>query len=251
MKFGWKPSVHKDTDPRFQMVHAQAVDISLPEKIDLRKLCPAIYDQGNLGSCTANVTGAMCEMLLKKQGRPTYTPARLALYYWSRQLEGSVADDAGCTIESAMSVMHDKGVPNESLWNYRPAALAVKPWPSVEEDASKHKSSLPMRVDRDLLAIKYILSLGTPIAIGMYVYSDMIGRNVADTGVVPMPRKSTQQVLGGHAVLIVGYFESTRQFIVRNSWGDRWGDYGYFYLPYEYVLDPELSDDFWVADEIV
>ncbi len=67
---------------------------------------------------------------------------------------------------------------------------------------------------------------------------------MAKTGNMPMP-KSGENPIGGHAVLAVGYDNEDRVFIVRNSWGEGWGDAGYFYMPYAYLLDDNLSDDLW------
>jgi C1A family cysteine protease len=76
------------------------------------------------------------------------------------------------------------------------------------------------------------------------VYESFESAEVAKTGVVPMPGPD-ERLLGGHAVLAIGYVASTRMFIVRNSWGTKWGDGGYFTMPYAYLEDRNLSDDFW------
>jgi C1A family cysteine protease len=55
----------------------------------------------------------------------------------------------------------------------------------------------------------------------------------------------TEAVAGGHAVLAVGYDDTTQRFAVRNSWGAKWGQKGYFTIPYAYLLTENLSDDFW------
>ena len=79
---------------------------------------------------------------------------------------------------------------------------------------------------------------------GFTVYESFESDAVAQTGNMPMPN-SAEQVIGGHAVLAVGYDNEDRVFIVRNSWGEGWGDAGYFYMPYAYLLDDNLADDLW------
>jgi C1A family cysteine protease len=88
------------------------------------------------------------------------------------------------------------------------------------------------------------LASGYPFVFGFTVYESFESNAVAQTGDMPMP-KSGEKVVGGHAVLAVGFDNEDRVFIVRNSWGDGWGDAGYFYIPYAYLLDDNLADDLW------
>ena len=48
--------------------------------------------------------------------------------------------------------------------------------------------------------------------------------------------------------MAVGYDEAKQCFVIRNSWGTGWGDKGYFYLPYGFITDSNLSDDFWCIE---
>jgi C1A family cysteine protease len=84
---------------------------------------------------------------------------------------------------------------------------------------------------------------------GISVYESFKKRNVARSGIVPMPRRGEKH-LGGHALLVVGYDRRRRQFLVRNSWGARWGLGGYCRMPYAYLLNPDLAWDFWTARRI-
>jgi C1A family cysteine protease len=86
--------------------------------------------------------------------------------------------------------------------------------------------------------------MGFPVVFGFTVYESFEGNDVATTGNMPMPA-SGEKVLGGHAVALVGFNDDRRVFIVRNSWGASWGDQGYFYMPYEFITNPEYASDFW------
>ena len=102
------------------------------------------------------------------------------------------------------------------------------------------------RVTQVLLQMKGCLASGFPFVYGFTVYESFESDAVAKTGVVPMPAP-TEKVLGGHAVVAVGYDDSTQRFIVRNSWGPGWGMGGYFTIPYAYLTDSNLADDFWTV----
>jgi C1A family cysteine protease len=80
--------------------------------------------------------------------------------------------------------------------------------------------------------------------LGFSVYAAFESAAVAQTGKLNLPAP-TEALLGGHAVLAVGYDDPSQRFIVRNSWGPDWGQAGYFTMPYAYLLDENLSDDFW------
>jgi C1A family cysteine protease len=92
--------------------------------------------------------------------------------------------------------------------------------------------------------MKGCLASGFPFVFGFTVYTSFESEEVAHTGIVPMPSEG-EQALGGHAVVAVGYNDASKRFIVRNSWGVQWGQKGYFEIPYEYLINSDLADDFW------
>ena len=117
------------------------------------------------------------------------------------------------------------------------------------QEALKHQVTSYQRVPQLLNQIKGCLAHGFPVVFGFTVYDSFESEEVAKTGVVPMPAPG-EQVLGGHAVLAVGYDDATQRFLVRNSWGDGWGQGGYFTMPYTYLVDRQLASDFWAILEV-
>lgn len=241
-KYGWKPDVPDQRDYRFNHL---AAPVPTPDVVDLRSQMPPVYDQGDLGSCTANACGAGFQFDQIKLGQPNWVPSRLMIYYNERAMEGTVHEDAGAQIRDGIKVLAKYGIVPETVWPYNISKFAVKPPKSAYKLASYHQALTYSRVDQTADAIEQVLAKGYPPVFGFAVYESFESQAVAKTGIVPMP-SPTEKDLGGHAVIIVGYDRTKKQFIVRNSWGPGWGDKGYFYMPYDYVLSANLSSDFWV-----
>ncbi len=108
-----------------------------------------------------------------------------------------------------------------------------------------HKAVLYKRVTQIANQMKGCLASGYPFVFGFSVYESFMSPAVAKSGHALMP-KPNERIEGGHAVLAVGYDDANQWFIVRNSWGTGWGIKGYFTLPYAYLLDQNLADDFWM-----
>jgi len=245
--YGWRqPKWPDHRHPKFQIVHTPD---SLPPSIDMRNQCPPVYDQGQLGSCTANSIAGLAEFLMMKEGHTPFVPSRLFIYYNERVLEGDTADDTGASISDSIQVVSANGCPNEALWWYNTIKYAVKPNRKVYADGLKHLVSNYVQVGQDLVSLRSCLASGYPISIGFTVYESFESDTVASTGIVPMPGNN-EQILGGHAVLVVGYNDATQYFIVRNSWGTGWGQAGYFEMPYAYLVNNNLSSDFWSANNV-
>ena len=247
-RYGWKPDL---PDYRDLMYAAPLTALkALPPKVDLRKGCPPVYDQGHIGSCTANAIGAAFQFDQKKQGLKSSVPSRLFIYYNERDMEGTVNQDSGAYIRDGIKSVNKLGVCPETMWPYDGSdyppnpKLPLKPSAKCYTEATKHTAIQYARVARTEGQMKGCLASGYPFVYGFTVYESFESSQVAKSGVVPMP-KTGEEVLGGHAVLAVGYDDSTRRFIVRNSWGTGWGIKGYFTMPYGYLLNENLSDDFW------
>ncbi|RZS89761.1 xylellain [Motilibacter rhizosphaerae] len=255
-RYGWVPDL---PDQRDQLYAARPQTLrALPPKVDLRDDCPkTVYDQGRIGSCTANAIAAAYEFDLLKQGSIDMMPSRLFIYYGERAIEGSVHSDSGAQIRDGIKVVNKLGVCSEDEWPYDDtppdydggpfpagARAGQKPSAAAYASARHHRAKGYHRVVRALSQFKACLADGYPFVLGFTVYESFESDAVAQTGEMPMPSTS-EHVLGGHAVLAVGYDDSTQRFHVRNSWGPGWGDGGYFTMPYAYLTTPDLSSDFW------
>jgi C1A family cysteine protease len=242
-RYGWTPDLPDQRDHLFAA--ASAVLRQLPSSADLRNQCPPVYDQGELGSCTANSIGAAMEFERMKQSLQDFMPSRLFIYYNERVIEGTVASDSGAQIRDGIKTVASQGVCPETEWPYDVAQFATKPGPQCYADAITDKAILYQRLGYNLNQMKGGLASGYPFVFSFTVYDSFESQQVATTGVAPMPQ-SGEQVVGGHAVLAVGYDDSQQRFIVRNSWGTGWGMQGYFTLPYAYLMDSNLADDYWM-----
>jgi C1A family cysteine protease len=243
--YGWSPSVPDFRDHMFSVPRIA----NLPTSVDLRPQCPPVWDQGQLGSCTAHAAAGAYAFDLKKQGLPALMPSRLFIYYNERTLDGDVSSDAGSYLRTAAKALNQFGVCDESAWPYVETKFAKKPTPATKTytPAKKHLAASYASLDSTNLAgLKATLASGLPFMIGFSVYASFESDEVARTGIVPMPAKSEAQ-LGGHAVLVVGYDDAKQRFIVRNSWGTGWGIAGYCEIPYAYLTNTKLASDFWVV----
>lgn len=239
-RYNWKPDLPDNRDHLFL-----GGATPLPSMVDLRAQCSPVEDQGQLGSCTGNAWAGMLEFLELKAGTPFQDLSRLFIYYNERVIEGTVKQDAGAQVRDGAKALANTGVCSETLWPYDIARFARKPTKAAFADAATRKISQYMRLNTtdDMQAC---LAAGFPFVFGFSVYESFESQAVAQTGVVDMP-KPGEKLLGGHAVLCVGYDQSTQRFIVRNSWGTGWGQAGVFTIPFDYLANRNLSDDFWTV----
>ena len=242
-RYGWVPDLPDQRDLIYAAPFEQ-IDV-LPPNIDLRPNCPPVYDQGHLGSCTANSIAAAFEFDEMKQNLPqVFVPSRLFIYYNERVIEGDVTCDNGAQIRDGMKSIGTQGVCPEDMWPYDITRFTDQPPANCYQAALQNKAIVYQRVVRDLNQMKGCLASGYPFVFGFTVYESFESQTVAQSGHAPMPAPS-EKALGGHAVLAVGYDDAQQWFIVRNSWGTNWGMQGYFTLPYNYLLQRNLSSDFW------
>ena len=247
-KFGWIPDIPDQRDYVFSV--AKPEKITLPPVVDLRPLCTSVLDQLTLGSCTAN---AICNAHLfdqMKQKHPTTTlGSRLMLYYNERAIEGTINSDSGAQIRDGFKTLANDGICPESLWPYNIALYRKKPPVKCFTEAKKEIAITYRRVPQTLDGTQECLASGFPFVAGFTVYESFESKVVSKTGVVSMP-SINESSLGGHAILVVGYDNTTKRFLVQNSWGTSWGMKGYFTIPFDYFLNSDLASDFWVVTSI-
>jgi C1A family cysteine protease len=244
-RYGWIPDLPDQRDH----LYAAAITApqALPPSVDLRSQCPPVYDQGQLGSCTANAIGGAFQFTqIKEQLAQNWVPSRLFIYYNERSIEGTVSSDSGAQIRDGIKSVNQQGACPEDLWPYVIASFTEHPPANCYTVAAQNKVKAYQRLTQNLMQMKACLASGYPFVFGFTVYESFESQTVAQTGVVNMPAAS-EQVLGGHAVVAVGYDDSQQRFTVRNSWGTGWGMQGYFTMPYAYLTQahPALTSDFW------
>lgn len=252
-KLSWKPDLPDQRDYTFtKLVESNtkysAISSSLPPNISLRKWCSAIEDQQTLGSCTANAIVGMVECMRNYKKIGGINLSRLFVYFNERVIEDTVNEDSGAYIRDGIKSIYLNGICKTVSWPYRLSYFKTKPTSECYKDALNYTISSYYRLNT-IDDMKTALANGHPFVFGFSVYDSFVTQQIANTGIVPMP-SSTEKLLGGHAVTAIGYDDSKQMFLIRNSWGTSWGLKegnlgGYFYMPYQYLSDRNLSDDFW------
>lgn len=247
-RYGWIPDL---PDLRDRIFAAPSAALrAMPPVVDLRSDCPPVYDQGQLGSCTAQaISGALQFDQIKQQQSDVFVPSRLFIYYNERVIEGTVDEDSGAMLRDGIKTVARQGAPHEALWPYAVSHFRDKPTPAAYRDGRHHEAILYERLVQTVDQLKGCLASGYPFVFGFSVYESFETTTVARTGIVPLPRRG-ESLLGGHAVVCVGYDEPRQSFVIRNSWGTSWGRAGYGAMPYDYLLDSGLSDDFWTIKTV-
>jgi C1A family cysteine protease len=239
--YGWVPDLPDHRDYLYSAV--RTVPPGLPPRVDLRPYCSKVEDQGSLGSCTANALAGALEFL-EIRDRVHYAElSRLFIYYNERVIERSVGSDSGAMLRDGIKTLAKQGVCTETCWPYDVAKFKKKPGVASYKEASDHQITSYHRILK-LDEMRTCLAEGYPFVFGFTAYEGFVSTKVEKTGRLDMPNPK-ERTIGGHAVMAVGYDDAEKRFIVRNSWGPKWGMKGYFTMPYAYAADRDLSDDFW------
>lgn len=224
----------------------------LPPKVDLRPQMTRIEDQGDTNSCTANATAGAFEYLRKRHQGVNQDVSRLYLYYNARYVaDPENIEDQGSTIADVIEGLKEYGACTEETWTFDPEYVDEEPESVAYDEGAGFVVEHARLVPVELAAWKTALAAGHPIIFGLELYDSFDKHR--KPGLVPAPSK-TEAARGshaGHAMLCVGYSDPDAVFIVRNSWGASWGDKGYCYIPYRYLMDPRYNDgDCWIIERV-
>lgn len=248
-RYGWIPQRPDPRDHLYALTREEQTTV-LPAEFSLRAKMPPVYDQGQLGSCTANAIAGCVQYQQMKQklSEGAQVPSRLFIYWNERKLEGTIGTDSGAVIRDGMKVVATVGAPPELDWPYDISRFTETPPTNAFSDALKYKATYG-KVNQSAHSFKASVYFGRPVVFGFTVFSSF-ETDIGPNGIMPYPDVQLEQVLGGHAVVIIGYKQINGQlyFEVRNSWGASWGDHGYFWMPAQYAISPDFCSDFWHID---
>lgn len=246
-RYGWRPDLPDIRD----LTYAASPDLvaALPAHVDLSTRLPDAYDQSTLGACTGNAIAAAVQYDHIRQNETKVAPSRLFIYFNERSMEGTINEDAGAHIRDGIKSLNTWGVCDETIWPYAIEKFKERPSVAAYTAAAEHRAVSYRRLDQTLAQLKGCLAGGFPFVFGFTVYDSFESQEVAKTGVLNMPTNE-EAAVGGHAVLAVGYDDSTHRFLVRNSWGKDWGQKGHFTMPYAYLTNGNLSADCWVVQVV-
>ena len=227
-------------------------------KADLRKYINHVYNQRRISCCSANVLCAAYGLELKRQAEFMnnsylhFDPSCLFVYYNSRMYDGTTGENAGVSFCNALKAMNELGVCRESLWPYDRLKLADKPSSACYEDAIGNTIFKYEHIIQNIHQFRACLKEGFSFAFGFELYESFHCQENRKKGMMPIPSdeeiQSTKPIL--HGVLAVGYDDNTECITVLNSWGKKFGDKGYFYMPYKYISEPKRAFDFWKIAKI-
>lgn len=255
---GWRPDLPDVRDHLYHDSTHFLVEAAKPPPlaVDLRSTpnMPPIEDQGQLGSCTAFGVLRCFNFVDRMQGFAPFEPSHLFEYYNARKLEGTVRQDSGATIRDAVKAAVQYGVIPESELPYNIARFTKKPTAKMYADAKRYQVLEYLRVSNagvaGVAAIVTSLAAGFPVVFGATLYESFEQPGPGADGMIPMP-KHGEQILGGHCQCIVGYDAAKQAFLVANSWGTGWALEGYEWMPYAYLTNTKLADDFWTLRKVL
>ncbi len=225
---------------------------SLPARVDLREYCTPVEDQGQIGSCVANAIVGAFELQRKRERQPHTDFSRLFVYYNARKIQGDPTWDTGSTISSGMAAMLAFGAPSEASWPYRFDTFAMPPPPDVYREAAENVPAEYARVF-GLDNIRGAIARGFPVVVAANI-PFRVYQEAGDTGVAPKPSRDEVDVMrsrhGRHALLLVGYDKHDGTILARNSWGEGWGDKGYFRMSVDTYEEVAASNTTWILGRL-
>lgn len=215
--------------------------------MDLRPFMTTVENQGPLNSCAANAVAGAYEYLAKRHTDSDYDVSRLFIYYNARALyDQEKIEDRGSVISLAIEGLRQYGACSEDTWSYDASWVNELPNDEAYDEAGNFLVEDMEVVPVNLNAWRSCLAEGYPIIFGMLLFGSFDKQRKKGMVPLPTPTETQRGQHGAHAMLCVGYSDKDRVFIVRNSWGDEWGDKGYCYIPYDYLMNPKYNlGDCW------
>lgn len=240
-KFGARRDVH---DVRDRIYRASTKTPSLSQQVDLREWAGPIKDQGEEGSCTGHAFSSAREWIARRHEKTSPILSPQFLYVEELLADGSFPNDEGAMPRTGCQVLAAKGCCEAALYPYVPGQF-TKPTLEQEQNALKYKTGAYHRIG-SLADFLTCLADPTPwpVLVGFTVYESFMSEEVAQTGIVPVPRPGEQQQ-GGHEVLCLGYDLPKQLALMQNSWGNDWGQRGYFWMPFSVISAPDT--DLWMV----
>lgn len=235
---GWLPDSPDPRDFTFKAPRA----VITPVKFDISQLMPPVWDQGRIGQCTAVAIRCLFEHCHGQEDGPH---SSLFLYYLEREYERSLPFDNGAQIRTGMKMLAANGMAESK--HYGDFSWQSKPSIKAMTNALNYQSIAYYRLDNNNeIPIEAALAQGRPVVFGATIF-DEINRLTKSKTILTLPRRGSKRI-GGHAMVIVGYDKITKLYLVRNSWGDSFGNKGHFHMPYDYIHNPNLCCDFWMIE---
>lgn len=261
--YGALGCIPSQPDINVKFFHTDKELAKLPKTVDLEDKLPAVWNQGQIGSCGGHGIGgavalnyAVAKIADAAEGKFHYTPSRLFIYYNARRLMNTTESDSGISIADGVKGIQKWGIcPEDSghdwSWEYSSTddRFKQKPPDKCYEDALIHTALEVEQVPLDRAHIFACLAANRGVIIGVTLYESFESEKVAKTGMVPLPKKN-ESMIGGHCMLIVGYDQKKDLAKVRNSWGADWGQKGYCWFPMKYLINPSLGSDYWAIKNV-
>lgn len=218
------------------------------KKVDLTYKMPDVLDQGEYPTCSCNAVSNLIKYISMLEKKNAIQPSRLYLYYTSRvfiRKQNCSDNETGICIRDVCKAAVKYLICDERIFPYS-NQISQPPSIDVFKSCFLYKKILYAAVPHNLVILKTTLYNEQPIIAGISIYPTFISGQVENTGIIPMPDISTEEPIGLHTVLLVGFDDDTRMFKAMLSWGKTYGDDGYIYLSYDYIMNPFFSFDFWV-----
>jgi hypothetical protein len=240
-KFGAKRDVH---DVRDRLYRAASPARPIVQYVDTRPWGGPIKDQGDEGSCTGHAFSSAREWIARRYEKSSPILSPQCLYVEELRAEGSYPNDDGAMPRSGAAQLTALGCCEAALYPYKPGVFTI-PTPEQAANALKYKTGAYHRI-ANLDDFMTCLSDPSPwpVTVGFTVYESFMSQQVADTGIMPIP-KPGERLDGGHETLCLGYDAPKELALIQNSWGTAWGQKGYFWMPFQVIASPDT--DLWVV----